>query len=145
MEEKELERVSSFSKTFKEMIAKNDNTTKYKNWIYIERSRPYTEQEIALTISGNSLESKQKLSRDYFNKDGFYKRLIIYYATLLKYQGVLIPNPSFGQELSTSYIQKRYFNAMNFVDELKIPVVATNCALKLGASFGRRYRLLKTH
>lgn len=130
MEEKELERVSSFSKTFKEMIAKNNDTTKYKNWIYIGRSRPYTEEEIAQIISGSSLESKQKLSRDYFNKDGFYKRLIIYYATLLKYQGVLIPNPSFGQELSTSYIQKRYFNAMNFVDELKIPVVATNCALK---------------
>jgi len=42
----------------------------------------------------------------------------------------LIPNPSFGQELSTSYIKKRYFNAVNFIDKLKLPVFATNCAIK---------------
>lgn len=130
MEEKDLERLSSFSNSFKGMIAKNSSSKTYKNWIYYERSRVYTEEEIETIVNGSSLEAKQKLSRDYFNKDGFYKRLIIYYATLLKYQGVLIPNPSFGQELSTSYIKKRYFNAMNFIDGLKIPMIATNCALK---------------
>lgn len=131
MEENELkERLSSFTASFEGMVAKNSSSSTRKNWIYTERTRVYTEEEITTIVNGSSLEAKQKLSRDYFNKDGFYKRLIIYYATLLKYQGVLIPNPSFGQELSTSYIKKRYFNAMNLVDELKIPVVATNCALK---------------
>ena len=112
------------------MIAKNTKSLNHKNWIYYERARIYEQKEIEEIITGTSLEAKQKLSQNYFYKDGFYKRLIIYYATLLKYQGVLIPNPSFGQELSTSYIKKRYFNAMNFIDELKIPVIATNFAVK---------------
>ena len=108
MENNEIERLSSFTKSFDGMIAKNQgNVSKY--WTYSERLRIYTEKDIKDIITSGSLEAKQKLSRDYFNKDGFYKRLIIYYATLLKYQGLLIPNPSFGKELSTSYIKKRYF------------------------------------
>ena len=111
------------------MIAKNaDNTRRY--WSYSERTRIYSEKEIKEILTSSSLEAKQKLSRDYFNKDGFYKRLILYYATLLKYQGILIPNPSFGQELSTSHIKKRYFNAADFIEKLKIPLLATRTATK---------------
>lgn len=112
------------------MIATNRINTKTRFLDYFERTSKYTEEEITQIISSSSLEAKQRLSRDYFDKDGFYKRLIIYYATLLKYQGILIPNPSFGQELSTSYIKKRYFNAVNFIDKLKLPVFAINCAIK---------------
>lgn len=130
MEEKELkERLSSFQRSYNQMIS--SSTTGFKRYhTYTERTTIYTEQEISEIIKSDSLEVKQKLSRDYFNKDGFYKRLIIYYATLLKYQGLLIPNPSLGQELSTSYIKKRYFNAVDFVEKLRIPVIATNCAQK---------------
>ena len=112
------------------MIATNVSSTNNRYAGYFERTTTYTGEEITKIINSSSIESKQKLSRDYFNKDGFYKRLILYYATLLKYQGILIPNPSFGQELSTSYIKKRYFNAVNFIDKLKLSVLATNCATK---------------
>ena len=129
MENNEIERLSSFTKSFDGMIAKNQgNVSKY--WTYSERLRIYTEKDIKDIITSGSLEAKQKLSRDYFNKDGFYKRLIIYYATLLKYQGLLIPNPSFGKELSTSYIKKRYFNAADFIEKLKVPALATRVATK---------------
>ena len=126
--EENLERLSSFTNSFNQMIATNNTTT--------NRYRTYTERTVRVNkdvvqiINSNSIEGKQKLSREYFNKDGFYKRLIIYYATLLKYQGILIPNPSFGQELSTSYIKKRYFNAVDLIDKLKIPIIATNFAVK---------------
>lgn len=130
-EKKEQERLSSFSNYFKKMVATNSTSRSSRYDIYFERTtRTYTEEEIQQILESSSLEAKQKLSRDYFNRDGFYKRLILYYATLLKYQGILIPNPSFGKELSTSYINKRYFNAMDFVDELNIPSIAVNCAKK---------------
>lgn len=130
MEEKELNRVSSFSRSFEKMIASN-GTVKNRYYTYSERTaKSYSEEEIVRTIESASLEAKQKLSRDYFNRDGFYKRLITYYSTLLKYQGILIPSPSFGQKLSTPHIQKRYFNALNLIDKLKVPITAQNCAQK---------------
>ena len=50
-------------------------------------------------------------------KAGLYRRLILYYATLLTYAGLLIPNPTFGNELSTPYIRKRFENALDYVDK----------------------------
>lgn len=131
MDEQNITRdLSSFARSFDQMISTNDKSSSNRYHTYTERSIQYTHEEIEGIVSGGSLEAKQKLSREYFNKDGIYKRLIIYYATLLKYQGILIPNPSFGQELSTSHLKKRYFNAVNFVDKIKLPILATNCALK---------------
>ena len=130
MEEKEKqERLSSFSRTFEKMISTSGHDRSYRYRYFTERTHIFTQEEISSVITSSSIEAKQKLSREYFNRDGFYKRLIIYYATLLKYQGILIPNP-IGKELSTSYVKKRYFNAIDFIDKLRVPVVATNCATK---------------
>ena len=130
MEEKEKqERLSSFSRTFEKMISTSGHDRSYRYRYFTERTHISTQEEISSVITSSSIEAKQKLSREYFNRDGFYKRLVIYYATLLKYQGILIPNP-IGKELSTSYVKKRYFNAIDFIDKLRIPVVATNCATK---------------
>ena len=127
--EEQNTRLDSFSQSIKKMIAANSQRTN-RYHTYTERTVEYSEERITQIINGSSVEAKRQLSRQYFNKDGFYKRLIIYYATLLKYQGILIPNPAFGQKLSETYIQKKYFNAVNFIDKFKIPTIATNCALK---------------
>ena len=74
------------------------------------------------------MSEQQKLSRNYFNKDGYYKQIIIYYATLLKYMGLLIPNPSNGKNLSTSHIQKRYYNALDYVERMQLPILLTEIA-----------------
>ena len=122
--------LASFKRATSGMIATNDNT--YKSYWgsknSVSRIREYSLEEIEKIIQSGSLEEQQKLSRNYFYKDGFYKRLIIHYATLLKYVGILIPNPSFGKSLSTSHINKRYFNAVDFVERLNIPILLTNCA-----------------
>jgi hypothetical protein len=57
----------------------------------------------------------------------------------LKYAGLLIPNPSVGKNLSTSHIQKRYYSAMEYVENMHLPVFLTNCALRAltdGAYYG---------
>ena len=125
--------LDSFSKASKKMVATNDNA--YSS-IYQDplRSRclkrEYTEQEILSIIDSGSLSEQQKLSRYYFHKDGYYKQILIHYATLLMYSGLLIPNPAPGKNLSTSHIQKRYYNAMDFVENMQLPTVLSNCALR---------------
>lgn len=125
--------ISLFRKAYDGMIAKNeaswsDPFNNYRR--YDAKLKDYTLEEVDKIINSGSLAEQQKLSRNYFYKDGFYKRLIIHYATLLKYVGLLIPNPSFGKSLSTSHIQKRYFSAMDFIDNLMLPDMLTNCSIR---------------
>lgn len=122
--------LASFKRANTGMIATNDSTYKtvWGSRNLATRIREYTLEEVEKIIQSGSLEEQQKLSRNYFYKDGLYKRLVIHYATLLKYVGILIPNPSFGKSLSTPHINKRYFNAVDFVDRLNIPILLTNCA-----------------
>ena len=113
--------LASFSRAKDKMIATNENAYKGR-WDSarqrVSRVKDYTPEEIASIIESGSLSEQQKLSRNYFNKDGYYKQIIIYYATLLKYMGLLIPNPSNGKNLSTSHIQKRYYNALDYVERM---------------------------
>ena len=123
--------LTSFARAQQKMIATNENA--YKNhWDSVryrmEKLRDYTPEEVTEIISRGSLSEQQKLSRYYFNKDGYYKQIIIYYATLLKYMGLLIPNPSVGKNLSTPHIQKRYYNALDYVERMQLPSFFTNAA-----------------
>jgi hypothetical protein len=126
MEEKDTQQtdfrnfdLTSFTRAKNKMIATNEMAYK-GNWDnvrkQVSRVRDYSPEEITAIIQSGSLSEQQKLSRNYFNKDGYYKQIIIYYATLLKYMGLLIPNPSAGKNLSTSHIQKRYYSALDYVE-----------------------------
>ena len=121
--------LASFKRANSGMIATNTSTYQSR-WDRKSKTRlkDYSLEEVEKIINSGSLSEQQKLSRNYYYKDGFYKRLVLHYATLLKYVGLLIPNPSFGKNLSTSHIQKRYFNAVDFVDRINLPVILTNCA-----------------
>ena len=123
--------LTSFARAKEKMIATNENA--YQGVWDVSRGRlnklrDYTRDEVLSVIATGSLIEQQKLSRNYFNKDGYYKQIIIYYATLLKYMGLLIPNPSVGKNLSTSHIQKRYYNALDYVERMRLPVLLTNIA-----------------
>jgi hypothetical protein len=54
----------------------------------------------------------------------------MYYATLLKYVGILIPNPTQGNELSTPYIFKRYNNALDYLGAMFLPELLTKFSLR---------------
>ena len=124
--------LSSFTHAKDNMIATNDNAYRGLYRTASERFREcyreYTIEDIAHIIESGSLVEQQRLSRYYFHKDGYYKHIIMHYATLLKYMGLLIPNPSAGKNLSTSHISKRYFSAMDLVEAMHLPVWLTNCA-----------------
>ena len=123
--------LDSFAKASEQMIATNDRTYGAMRSSYWGRQKKnYTAQEVADVIDSGSQKEQQILSRDYFYKDGYYKQIILHYATLLTYAGLLIPNPSSGKNLSTSHIQKRYYSALDYVEQMRLPVFLTNCAVR---------------
>ena len=85
--------LEQFKKSFEGMISANVNSQGYS--LYgketTERVKDYTAKEIFQIITSSGLEEKRILSRNYFYKDGFYKKIILHYATLPKYAGFLIP------------------------------------------------------
>ena len=126
IQSKEPDFATSFAKVTDSLIATNDrawNSTFFRS--YTTSTRDYKPEEIKRIVESGSLEEQQKLSRNYFLKDGIYKKLIMYYATLLDYAGLLIPNPSFGQNLPTSHLQKRYQRAMDFIDSVPFRSIFT--------------------
>lgn len=107
----------------------------------LEAGRTYSPEEITDIIEHGSLEAQRALSRHYFHKDGYYKQIILHYATLLKYSGLVIPNPVNGKSLSNSAIQKRYASALDYVEAMSLPSFLTECArvaLIEGSYFGLR-------
>lgn len=126
--------LDSFARAKDKMIATNNNAygqeNKYSYWNQRSTSYAYTAEEVHHIIDCGSLAERQKLSRAYFHKGGYYAQIILHYATLLTYAGLLIPNPSSGKDLSTSHIQKRYYNALDYVERMQLPVFLTNCAVR---------------
>lgn len=123
--------VSTFEKATKDMVASNRKAYGGE-WAGRSRTRPlkdYTREEVDKIINSGSLLAQQRLSRNYFEKDGFYRKLIIYYANLYLYSGLLIPNSANRKNLSKDYIQKRYNNALNFVDKIGFKNFCQHCAL----------------
>lgn len=132
--------VTTFKKAAQRMIATND--TAYSSGFhrqYRSRLKDYTPEDIERIIDSGSLVEQQRLSRNYFAKDGYYRQIIIHYATLLKYVGITIPNPGYGKSISTPHIAKRYYQAMDYVERMNLPSLLTNCALRAltdGSYFG---------
>ena len=121
--------LASFKRAKQKMIATNDSAYANKYDVgRVSRIREYSEKEIQDIIENGSLSEQQKLSRNYFYKDGLYKQIILYYSTLLKYAGVLVPNPAPGKKLISPKIQKRYSSAIDYVEKMNLSNFLTNCA-----------------
>lgn len=122
--------LDSFRKAHQAMIAKTNSlwSKRFGNDVSV-RYREYTPEEIESIINSSNILEQQRLSRNYFYRDGFYKRIILYYATLLTYSGLLIPNPVNGKSLSTPHIAKRYQNALEYVDKMNLAEIMTKMSL----------------
>ena len=123
--------LTSFKKAQTAMVAANDNPRNRYGLSQSAQSKSYTLEQVARIIDSGSLLEQKRLSRNYFNRNGYYQQLILYYTTLLKYTGMLIPNPALGKNLSTSHIQKRYFQAMEYVDKLGLETIFAEWAQKV--------------
>jgi hypothetical protein len=67
--------LASFRKSQAAMIATSDTaygTSRY-NLQRVSRVKDYSEEEVKRIIESGSLIEQQTLSRNYFNKDGYYR------------------------------------------------------------------------
>lgn len=123
------EQLADFAKR-QQVIATNEQAY---NRYYGNRSvrlRDYTSEELERIINNGSFEDQQRLSRNYYYKDGYYSKIINYYASILKYTGILIPHPNFGKDLSTPGIFKKYSQALDYVEKMNLPNFLLNCSLR---------------
>lgn len=127
--------LTSFRKATKDIISINNSS--YLDYLLNRQKqiylKDYTPEEIHRIINSGSSDEQQKLSRNYFYKDGFYKKIILFYASLLKNAGLLIPTPRFKSNLSKdkTKVQKLYYKGLDFVDNLSIPTFAPDIYLKV--------------
>lgn len=111
---------------------------------YRHSLKDYSPEEIEKILKSSSLASQQELSVNYFEKNGFYRQILMYYATLLTYSGLLIPNPNFGQQLSTTDKgKKKYCAALEYLENLNIPELFTRISLK-ALIYGSYYGVIHT-
>ena len=126
--------LTTFANSHTKMITVNEQTYGGRSYRYIERNfrriKKYKPEDVEAIIESGSLEAQIALSRHYFNLGGFYQRILMHYATLLKYSGLLVPNPAFGKSLSEPYIFKKYNNAVNLLDSAELPKLFTEIAIR---------------
>ena len=132
MMDEQKKALATFVKALEGMVAKNESSYNLTRWgkNRYKRVKDYSLEEINRIIDSGSIEAQIILSRNYFRRGGFYQRLLLHYATLLKYTSLLIPNPSFGKNLSESYITKKYNSAIAFIDNANLPKLFTHIAIK---------------
>ena len=124
--------LSTFAAAYTDMVATSDSTYGSRTGDqYRSLLKNYTAEEVLKIIESGSLEEQRTLSRVFFNKDGYYKQLILYLSTLPKYTGILIPSPASGKKLSTPHIQKKYYQAMDYIDKMSIQSLCVDWAQKI--------------
>lgn len=125
------------------VVAKSDSA--WNKYGYRERSycRNYTPEEIDNIINNGTLAEQQTLSRVYFDRKGLYKRILLHYATVLAYRGILIPNPSFGKKLSTPHISKRYYSALAYINKMHLEENLTRISLQ-ALIYGSYYGVIQS-
>ena len=123
--------IELFKRAMDGMIAKNGKAwNESVNYYYsLRKVKEYTKEEVEKIINSSSLIAQQQLSRQFFYRDGIYKRILFYYATLLKYVGILIPNPVADNKLSTPHVSKRYGAALDYLEKIFTPDLFTSFSL----------------
>lgn len=118
--------LEEFKKASSGMVAKNAGRYGSRDpWSGLLGRREYTREEIESVIRCGNPLSMRNLSRKFYNENGIYRQIITYYATLLKNMGVLVPNLANGSSLQDSPVSKRYYGAVNLVEEMKLKKLLT--------------------
>lgn len=103
------------------MVAKNANFQERRGFSFWEGlKKDYTLEEIKDIINRGSVKQKRDLSRKVFNESSFYRQFIMYYSSLLKNVGMLIPNPSPKVSLQDNAILRKYNGALNTIEQMKL-------------------------
>lgn len=129
----------NFQTPIKEMIATSEDAYKAINTSSrAEYTIPYTKEQALQIIKDGDPESLRQLSKSFFYTSGFYRALIVYYATILDYATLTIPKLKDKQAIS-SQVKNIYNAAVEYIDNFDIKTLFTNFTIKVlveGACYG---------
>lgn len=132
--------LSCFSNISRELVAKN--AASWKETYYSQYFSPrydYSLEEIERIINSGEAISQQYLSRYFYDRNAIYRRILMYYASLLTYSGLLIPHIRTNSKLSTQNILKKYYTSLDYIENLHLREVLTRVSLRVliyGAYYG---------
>lgn len=140
--------LTNFNNAFKKeaLIQTSDEWFLNRRRYWSERNFDLTADEIENIINNGDINSQISLSRQFYKRGGFYRNIINYYATLLKYMYLLIPNPAAGKKISDKFVQKRYYTALEYVDRVGLREFFIHCAFRAlidGTYYGLRGKVDK--
>ena len=133
-EEQKQVRLDQFSKFYtsqNDIIGYRDKDGNVRNYFWAQRTyrQDYTPEKIDQIINSGSITEKRQLSIDFFNTNGNYRSVILYYATLLYYYWVLIPQTRSQKELKKKKYKNIYDDVLNFISRSQMKNLCTRWAI----------------
>ena len=132
---------STFSK-MKAISTQEDSKYRSSRYLYARAKREYFDTEaIEKIINNGNLEESIALSRYFFSYNGLYRRIIIYFSTMLLYDTVVIPN-FVKQKIDKTRFLKNYYKTLDFIEKINLPQELTRIfttMLVKGAYYGLIY------
>ncbi len=112
-------KLTEFTTEFQHMINKNQTTydSDYLSWGF-ERTLTFTPDDIDKILNDTDIEAKRNLSEYFFYTEGFYKKILYYYSTLLNYTSITLPNSISGKQLSKDVL-KRYNQVLKLIEDFR--------------------------
>lgn len=135
--------ISDFKKSINNMIA-TSNTSYDSDYSYRRAKKviQYTKEEAQEIIQGSDSNKLRNLSLTYFYSSGFYRRFILYYATLLKYIPVVIPHLyNTEKTIKDKKYSKKYYDGLEVLNNMDFEKMCQNFSVKV-LSEGAYYGLL---
>lgn len=135
--------LADFKKSINNMIATSENS--YNGNLSFRKGmsfNSYTKQEILDTVAEGSSEDLKEASLFYLYTSGFYRRFLIYYATLLKYVYLIIPHMLGNNKIEEDKNFKNYNKALDFIHDLNLKNLSKHIAIRVLAE-GSYYGVLR--
>lgn len=129
-----------FKKTMNDMVAevtterrRNSNPAKSS---YVTT---YSRDEVEDAIERGNIETLRDISRFFYYKSGFYRRTLLYFATMLIYNTLLTPILNENKTANQKKVMKKYHAALTYIKSLNLNKVMPHIMTKMfvdGAYFG---------
>ena len=132
--------IDTFRKSITSMIATSEQSlngsTSFKKGINFSQ---YSREEILSIIETGTPEQLREASLFYLYTSGFYRRFLIYYATLLKYVYLLIPHMKGTKKIEDKKYFQKYSDALQYMQKLNLKTLSKHIAIRVlaeGAYYG---------
>lgn len=136
-----LDKLKSTFSNMRAISTKNSENSR-RRWVISKPKREYFDTEaIEKMISSGDINEIIALSRYFFNYNGLYRRIIIYFSTMLLYDTVSVPK-FLKQDIEPKRFLKNYYKVLSFVDKMNLPQELTRIftiMLVDGAYYGLVY------